>query len=274
MPYSAEISRRNPTCFVFLIDHSSSMARPFAGREDKTKAQGVAETVNKLLMSLILKTSGEAIQNRFHVGVIGYGAEVTPAWQGALAGQTLVPASDLGMRPSRLEEVREWIDDGRGGRVEKVVRRPIWFEPLANGKTPMCEALRLTTETVAGFLMEYPDCYPPIVINITDGMANDGDPREPARELTKLRSSDGSVLLFNIHVSETAATPITFPADESGFEDKFAKLLFRMSSRLPDRMLAHAGSVVSPGARGFAFNADMGSLVQFLDIGTRVEARS
>ena len=29
MPYAAELSRTNPTCFVFLIDQSSSMAEPF-----------------------------------------------------------------------------------------------------------------------------------------------------------------------------------------------------------------------------------------------------
>jgi hypothetical protein len=26
MPYNAELSRTNPTCFIFLIDQSSSMA--------------------------------------------------------------------------------------------------------------------------------------------------------------------------------------------------------------------------------------------------------
>lgn len=29
MPYSEEISRLNPTCFIFLLDQSGSMAEPF-----------------------------------------------------------------------------------------------------------------------------------------------------------------------------------------------------------------------------------------------------
>ena len=37
MPYTAEISRANPTCFLFLIDQSGSMADSFgtegAGRK-------------------------------------------------------------------------------------------------------------------------------------------------------------------------------------------------------------------------------------------------
>ena len=34
MPYSAEISRANPTCFLFLIDRSKSMAGPISGEGD------------------------------------------------------------------------------------------------------------------------------------------------------------------------------------------------------------------------------------------------
>ena len=33
MPYTAEISRNNPTCFVFLLDHSGSMADNFGGED-------------------------------------------------------------------------------------------------------------------------------------------------------------------------------------------------------------------------------------------------
>jgi len=39
MVYSAEISRRSPTCFIFLIDQSGSMEDPFGG--DKTKKRQI-----------------------------------------------------------------------------------------------------------------------------------------------------------------------------------------------------------------------------------------
>ena len=35
MPYAAEISRSNPSCFLFLIDQSKSMLRPVAGGQGK-----------------------------------------------------------------------------------------------------------------------------------------------------------------------------------------------------------------------------------------------
>jgi hypothetical protein len=45
-----------------------------------------------------------------------------------------------------------------------------------------------------------------------------------------------------------------------------------MSSVLPPRLYEEAkkeGFPVTPASRGFAFNADLRALIQFLDIGTR-----
>ena len=80
MPYTAEISRSNPSCYLFLVDQSGSMAKPFGGEKDKTKAQGVADAINRLLQNLVLKcTKSQAVRDYFHVGVIGYGAKFGPA---------------------------------------------------------------------------------------------------------------------------------------------------------------------------------------------------
>jgi hypothetical protein len=43
------------------------------------------------------------------------------------------------------------------------------------------------------WLSQHPDCFPPIVINITDG-----DPTNAADEIRKLKNSDGEVLLFAV----------------------------------------------------------------------------
>src|SRR5262249_9686853 len=119
----------------------------------------------------------------------------------------------------------------------------------------------------------YPACYPPMVINITDGMSTDGDPLPAAQAVQALASKDGNVLLFNAHISAIEAYPISFPAAEGGLPDNFAQLLFRMSSPLTQRLLEAAqgdGFKVESGARGFVFNADLVSVIRFLDIGTRV----
>jgi hypothetical protein len=137
----------------------------------------------------------------------------------------------------------------------------------------MCAALRLARSTVAEFLQQFPDCYPPLVVNISDGEATDGDPGPAAAGIRDLGSSDGNVLLLNAHLSDKRLWPIEYPDREGGLPDKFARLLFRMSSLLPARLQAAAqaeGFLVTHASRGFVFNADLVAIVRFLEIGTQV----
>jgi hypothetical protein len=274
MPYLAEISRTNPTCFLFLVDQSASMMEPFGSQPTKQKAEGVADAINRLLQNLVLKCAkSEGIRDYFYVGLIGYGGRVNPALGGALAGQTVVPVSAVANNPLRVEQRTRKIDDGAGGILEQSFKFPVWFEPLAGGRTPMCQALTLAKQYAEAFLARFPKCYPPMVMNITDGMSTDGDPQPAAKAVRELASADGNVLLFNAHVSAAAAQPIEFPGTDDGLPDNFAKLLFRMSSPLPARLLDAArgdGFAAAAGSRGFVFNADLVSVIRFLDIGTRV----
>ena len=171
-----------------------------------------------------------------------------------------------------MEDRVKKVEDGAGGLVEQKIRFPISFDPVANGATPMCQALSLARKTLEGWLNQHPSCFPPITINITDGEATDGNPSDVATSIKGLKSSDGELMLFNLHVSSQRATPIEFPDSDTGLPDQFAQLLFRMSSLIPDYMLRIAkeeGYRVSDRARGFVFNAKMEAVIKFLDIGTR-----
>jgi len=100
MPYSAEISRSNPTCFIFLLDQSGSMAEQFGGESVTRKADFVADVVNRTLHDLVIRcTRTEAIHNYYHISVVGYGATVGPAFSGSLAGRSHVPVSDVAGSP-------------------------------------------------------------------------------------------------------------------------------------------------------------------------------
>src|SRR5262245_49190685 len=156
MPYFAELSRTNPTCLVFLIDQSSSMAEPFGGQPDKPKAEGVADGINRLLQNLVLKCAkSDGIRDYFHVGVLGYGARVLWSLGGPMAGRKLVPISLVANNPLRVEERKRKVDDGAGGLVEQKFRFPVWFEPLAAGRTPMCQALTEAGASITEFLEKY-----------------------------------------------------------------------------------------------------------------------
>lgn len=277
MPYVAEISRKNPTCFLFLIDRSGSMASAFGGQPGKKKAEGVADAVNRLLQNLALKCAkSEGIRDYFHVGVIGYGDKVGSVLSGPLEGKTLLPIGTIANHPLRVEQRLRKVDDGTGGLVEQKVKFPVWVEPRATGKTPMCEALGLAVQVVREFIAKYPACYPPVVINLSDGRASDGDPTESATHIRELVTRDGPVLLFNSHLSSSQAAPVEFPARESALKHPYARQLFRMSNPLPAHLAAaiqkERGSI-EQGARGMVFNADLVSVIRFLDIGTRVATK-
>ncbi|MGH7171537.1 MAG: VWA domain-containing protein [Gemmataceae bacterium] len=278
MPYSAEISRSNPTCFLFLIDQSKSMLDAIGGGQGNKKADAVADSLNRLLYTLVLRCVwGQSVLDRFHVGVVGYGRQIVPALGGALAGRELVPISELARTPLRVEQRVNLVDDGSGGQVEQVVKMPIWFEAAGDGKTPMCKCLEHAARIMSSFLLEHPACYPPLIINLSDGEATDGNPEGAAQNLRELASEDGAVLLFNGHISSRSDQAIEFPDSEADLPDEYARRLFRMSSRLPPAMqnsARQAGLPVTADSRGFVFNADLASVVRFLDIGTRVDLKN
>ena len=70
--------------------------------------------------------------------------------------------------------------------------------------TPMCEALKYASDALSSWVTQYPDSFPPIVINVSDGNATDGDPVPLAHQIMNLNTSDGNALVFNIHLSEAA----------------------------------------------------------------------
>ena len=275
MPYCAEISRENPSCFLFVVDQSGSMDEEIAaGDVTQVKAVGVADSINRWLQELSIKCAKvDGVRDYYHVGVMGYGKVVGPSFVGPIAGRELAPISEIAENPARLEERTKKVPDGAGGLVEQTVRVPVWFDPVHDGGTPMCRAIGEAERIVSDWIARNPDCYPPIVIHVTDGESTDGDPTERIQSLTNMASSDGNVLLFNIHLSANPnASPISFPDSADVLPDDYAKLLFETSSPLTPNMRALAkehGLQTSEQSRSFVLNADMVLLVQAIDIGTR-----
>jgi len=275
--YLAEINRLNPGCILFLLDQSASMGDTFAGDSAVPKANAAADAINKLLMDLVIRCTqnfGEGPRNYFDIGVIGYGSlsGVGPCFGGKLEGRTLVSIQDLAANQLRVETRAKQVVDATGMPVTTTVRFPVWFDPVAYGGTPMAEALQLAKKWLKRWVAAHRTSYPPIVINMTDGEPYTS-PVRAAKALADLRSDDGNVLLYNLHLSSLARAPITFPASSAGLPDRYATMLFEMSSEVPPQIqqeLATEGYLVAPGTRGFAFNADASAMLQFLDIGTRL----
>lgn len=271
MAYTAQISRANPTCFIFLIDQSGSMSENYTGG-NSTKAEFVATATNRVIQNLIIRCAKPEPRDYFHIGVIGYGTNVGPAFGGTLGGRELVPISDIAISPLRVEERIRKVSDDIGGLIEQKTKFPIWFDPIADGGTPMCQALGTAKTILENWLSQHPNCFPPTILNITDGEPTDGNPRSAADSLKQLNSSDGGVLLLNCHTSSKSSAPaILFPNNSDGLPDDHARLLFDMSSIMPELIRLRASELgfgVTDSSRGFVFNADPSDIVNFLDIGT------
>jgi hypothetical protein len=272
MSYTAEISRRNPSCLLFIVDRSASMEDPFPGGI-KRKCDGLADSLNRLLYELAIKCAKEeGIRNYYDIGVIGYGAAVESAFGGQLAGRSLVPIADVANNPARFEErVKEPV--AGASTPARIIRIPVWFDPVAAGGTPMVKAFGLAAGVLRGWIDAHPDAYPPAVVHITDGESSDGDPTVAMRGVTQMYTSDGNVLLFNVHISGDAhAKALKFPSSADGLPNANARMLYASASFLTPFMCATAramGLDVTNDAKGFVLNADLGLLVAALDIGTR-----
>lgn len=274
MAYTAEISRTNPSCFIFLIDQSGSMADQFSSI-NKAKSAAVADAVNNLLQQLVIKCAkSEGVRDYYHVSVIGYGDKgAAPAFSGSLAGKDMLPISQIANNPARIEERTKKVPDGAGGLVDMTVKFPIWFDSKASGGTPMKEAFKKAHSLLVSWLEQHQNCFPPVVIHITDGESTDGDPSVEMESIKNMASLDGNVILFNVHASAKSSNPVSFCGNSTPLPDQYATMLFNGASVLPEFMKSVArqdyGMNLPEDARAFVLNGDATIIITAIDIGTR-----
>lgn len=274
VPYQQEISatKNLPTAIVFLMDQSESMADEWAGAK-QSKAEAVADIVNKALDTVIQRcTKGIDVRDYFHVGAITYsGSGAHDAF-----GAGLMKVSELKPR-ARMETRRKQVYVGAGQVQEVDEEIPVWFDPQAEGGTPMGQAFEMAAEWLTNWISSYGNSFPPMVFNITDGQPNDQPGAErSAQRVLSLSTSDGPVILANCHISETLGSETVFPESDSALADDFGRFLFRISSQLPPQMATlgqeQFEKPVGAGAKAFIFGGGPVALVNLLDIGTRVQA--
>lgn len=256
MPYTKlPISTANPGLIIILVDQSASMEDKFLNPEggQVTKAVFAAKAINNCIYEILEGCrSGDKVKDRCHIVVIGYGEETKVL----VAGK----ASEMDRQIKRMEDVRG-------------LQMPVWIEPKFSNGTPMHDAFREAEDIISKWMPYYPNSFPPVVINVTDG-----EPNNPplatgaAQRLMSLQMQDGQVLLFNGHIGESGSAEIRLPANEQSLNHKLAKLMFSISSELPGPMLAaaqNAGFSPTTGARGFLMNAGADSLTKLLIFGSQ-----
>ncbi len=278
MSYSRRIDRKHPTCFLFLIDQSISMAEKWSENYNR-KADASSLILNRLLLNLVIECSkDEGIRDYFYIGAIGYGENVKPGFAGTLVGKELIPISQLADNPLRIEERVKKTSDGVGGIITQKVKMPVWFDAVADGNTPMCQEFDTAYTILTNWMNSHPDSFPPVVFNITDGVSTDGDPIQRMEKIKGLASDDGNVVLFNLHIStqHPLGQPFPlFPDNINHLGDPYASNMFNGTSYLPPPMLELARQKLSLNlsnkAKAFTLNAPPEHIIEALNIGTSTQ---
>jgi uncharacterized protein YegL len=276
MSYQTEISRVKPTCFLFLVDHSSSMNEPVMGTEgNPKKSEFVAEALNRVLQSLVVSASKDLdIRQYYQVGIIGYGSEIQSILPAANEETHLAWIDEVYQNPLRIEDRIRQETDAEGQTIDITTKFPVWVEPFARGNTPMRQVFEVAYNVLAQWVMDHPDSYPPTVINLTDGQSNDGRVAVAAENLRSLSTTDGNVLVLTLHTSSHPFDqPVVFPSNVEEMPDFSSRSMFEMSSPLPENLRRAAeeilGTELASSARGIVYNSDIAGIVQGLEIGTR-----
>ncbi len=279
-PYTARVDRMHPMAFVFLIDQSGSMSSEVNfGTESSSKHIFVANAINKIIEEVISKcTKTDEIRHYFDITIIGYGENSSNAnylYEGENDSPWVSP--EYLNNTAKTREVEKQVKT-RSGVVTQMAVEQYWLEPMAKYRTPMYDAFRKTKALLKQWCDSHSgeDCFPPIVINISDGFPTDAKAPQMidiANEIKALGTMDGNVLIFNIHLSSNNEhSQVVFPKDIAELDGSIAaEMLYEMSSELPSSYnkeiagLKGEMSATSYRAMGFNTRADF---VQMLNVGT------
>ena len=123
-------------------------------------------------------------------------------------------------------------------------------------------------------------CFPPIIFNITDGEAS-GTTQDKlikiANKIKELATSDGNVLFFNLHLNKNSeSTGILFPESEEELikEDRYAKLLYEMSSTLPKTFYSEINNIRQiritdkTSIKTMGYNSKITDILKIINIGS------
>ncbi len=297
--YEQELSRHYPGLFVILLDQSSSMSQKVVGYPDgQTKAGIVTRLVNIIIQEMIDRAGFEetgpklGIRKKYaYLSVLGYNESVKPLLSTV---ETPIDIPTLALNPRGSVPEKRPITDNKGNVINtRTEDKRFWITPSWGMNTNMTLAFEHARDVVKKWLNQAPElitpelgyqqprmeCFPPVVINVTDGYYNTGgNPRKVVDDICHMRTNNGNVLVFNCHFTTEKKRVLVFPKevsevkgiDHSGYG--YDEQMFYMSSVIPETLRERASREirrpVQEGARGIIYNASFEVLSQFLRWGT------
>jgi len=287
MPFTSEISSKNPMALIFLIDQSSSMNNfceiNSIGAKKVPISYAVSDVINSTIEEIINRCQkSEGVMDYFNVAVIGYGRNdcTNLLLKNNFSGNFWCKPSDLKNNYLEAKTIKQEVVIRGRIYIEEHHQR-IWIKPIANGKTLMKKALILSKELLEEWVKDHEDSFPPIIFNIVGSKVSDVNNFyeliEIAKDIKQIKTNDGNVLLFNCHISNNNnISPVIFPESEVEILDGdfFSYILFVMSSDIPEIFFEDITEIFgknSPYIKGkcMAYNSNISSMIRLIDIGTR-----
>lgn len=276
--YTHEITRRHRSAFILVIDRSASMQEMVRmGNRKMTKAQALTLISSSMITELIDRCRRtDALRNYYDIAVVGYGDDKVEM---LLGDEGFVAIDRLANRPtSTLTLQYELQQDDQVKMVEQAL--PVWFEPKAEGNTPMYEALLRVKELVEEWCgrEENRESFPPIVINISDGEMSDGcyeDMMDITSLIRRQATQDGNTLLINIHLEANSAhRSLIFPSEQEFMGATPAmRMMAEASSIMPEIFEAEIINLKGGGAKppfmALGYNASILEVISIMNIGSR-----
>jgi hypothetical protein len=287
MLYSKRMTSANPGLMVFLIDCSSSMALPMlrSATDDNnsvSKFEAASMILNNFLYDCMIKCTSESTYKDYvDFVILGYGDHT-------FSPISKISPSEYPISVNKLEGAFASIEDFSENESDTINSPMTWInENSVGGNTAMLSAFTSAKRIILEWVEKHPDSHPPVLINISDGMANDLPRNEEEPELLdpspliqicndikKIQTNDGNVTIGNIHLSDGKIMTLMFPVslDEAlATEEETAPMLYEMASTVPAPWLEKALDFnfdIKQGSKFYIYNSDFDNFLQFFKFGT------
>ena len=258
--YAKQWTRNKPGHIIIMGDSSGSMSLKDKGGYSLIERVEIGAN-SGILSSLVRNLSNDGVKNKATFTVITYGS----------GGAKIVCKKSIADFATEGDTLPTKTVSTSAGDIEI----PQFVSGLtASGGTPMAAGFDLAYKAAEAFCKANPESAPPIIINITDGMPNNPSATiAAANRCRNLSTSDGNVLIFNLHMSTNSSNKVLFPASEGELSDAAAKLLYRISDVLPKTYMAVAQAEKLPvkeNSRMMTQNGNGEDIAKIINFGSTV----
>lgn len=207
--YIQSATRLTPALVIYLIDASDSMNEPCG---PTTKIALVNAALREGVKGMVLRSMRDnKVQPRYHVAMFAYSTTVL----------------------NLLDGIRDLPDLMRVGGPPEL--------QAGGNATDTAAGFRMVEKLLQRHLEAYKNCPAPLVCHLTDALHTTEDPSPIVQRIQRMHVDDGPVLIENVLMAEKILRkPIkdwhTWEGvtNERHLIDTYAKLLYRLSSPLPE----------------------------------------